>query len=213
MSERIKTCLTVLTAAAMVFVLSLSCFAASSVTYTGNSGDFVFAPGSDESPTDLFVNFKDVMPGDELTQMIEIRNDADKKVDVEIFIKSLGADEASKDFLEKLDLTVKEVGGKDLSNGNAAEAGGIAEYVSLGKFASGSSTTLEVTLKVPADLSDEYASSIGKLMWSFKVEEKPVETPIKTGDHSNLAYYTIAFAAAAVCCVALVAVKRRKKEN
>ena len=211
MKRIIRACLAAAIIAAMVLALPLGCFADSSVTYTGNSGDFVFAPGSNESPTDLFGNFKNVMPGDVLTQQIVIKNDADKNVDVEIFLKSLGADAASRDLLEKMSLTVRIVDGKELSSGNTAEAAGLAEFVSLGQFASGSTTTLEVTLKVPADLSNEYASSLGKLMWQFKVEEKPVEVPIETGDNSNAVIYIIAGAAAVAVLLVLFLLKRKKR--
>lgn len=212
MSKWIKTCLTVLAVAVMVFAFSFGCFAANgTVTYTGNSGDFIFAPGGKESPTDLFPNFKGVMPGDKLTQRIVVKNDANKKVDVEIFLKSLGAKDDSKDFLEKLSLSVKEVGGKELANGTAAEASDLSKFVSLGKFPSGSTTDLEVTLKVPSDLSDKYANAIGKLLWQFKVEEKPVKVPVKTGDTSNLYFYIAVFAAAAVTFTLLIVLKRKKR--
>ena len=65
-----------------VTVIMLFSFAqtvsASEVTYSGNSGDFVFTPGSDYSPTDLFSNFKSVMPGDNITQGITVKNEAEK---------------------------------------------------------------------------------------------------------------------------------------
>ena len=73
----------------LTFVLLLSStvtvFAADGkVTYSGNAGSFVFEPGSDHSLTDLFPNFKGVMPGDTLTQMITVKNDADNKGKVKI---------------------------------------------------------------------------------------------------------------------------------
>ncbi|MEE1023618.1 MAG: hypothetical protein U0L48_01005, partial [Acutalibacteraceae bacterium] len=76
------------------------------VTYSGNAGSFVFEPGSDHSLTDLFPNFKGVMPGDTLTQKITVKNNADNKVKVKIYIRSLGAHEDSVEFLSQLGLKV-----------------------------------------------------------------------------------------------------------
>ena len=42
------------------------------VTYNGNAGNFLFEPGSEHSLSDLFSNFKGVMPGDSLTQKITV---------------------------------------------------------------------------------------------------------------------------------------------
>ena len=78
------------------------------VTYSGNAGKCIFEPGTEHSLTDLFPNFKGVMPGDTLTQKITVKNDANDKVKVKIYIRSLGAHEDSVEFLSRLALRVQK---------------------------------------------------------------------------------------------------------
>ena len=78
---------------AIVFACTLVLPAAAEdgkVTYSGNAGQFIFEPGGLDSPTDLFPNFKGVMPGDTLTQKITVRNDADNKVKVKVYMRNFG---------------------------------------------------------------------------------------------------------------------------
>ena len=94
-----------------VLVLLLSALPAASaatgeVTYSGNSGKFIFTPGSSHSPTDLFPDLKDVMPGDTLTQQITVKNHASNKVKVRLYIRALGATNQSHEFLSQLKLKV-----------------------------------------------------------------------------------------------------------
>ena len=90
-------------------VPSLMCAAVDgNVIYSGNSGEFIFTPGTDYSPTDLFHDMKNVMPGDRITQRITIKNLADRTVVTEIFLRCLGADEDSEDFLSQLRMYVRQ---------------------------------------------------------------------------------------------------------
>ena len=91
-----KKLFSVLIALIVLCLMSSPAFAADGkVTYNGNAQQFIFEPGSEHSPSDLFPDFKSVMPGDSLTQKITVKNDADKSVKVKIYLRALGAHEDS----------------------------------------------------------------------------------------------------------------------
>ena len=164
----------------LIFSISPCAYAAdSSVQYENQADKFVFLPGSFWSDTDLFDNFKNVMPGDTVTQEITIKNKS--KVDVNIFLRAVahdstnapvsGADAVSmQDFLSKLSMTVHQ-GSKELFSASPDELGGFAQKVLLGKFAPGESTKLTVSLHIPIELGNEYANRVGEVDWVFTVEE------------------------------------------
>lgn len=177
-----------------VFMLLLSCvtpvFAADgNVTYSGDAGKFVFAPGSEHSPTDLFPNFKDVMPGDSITQPITVKNDASNKVKVKIYVRSLGAHEDSVEFLSKLHLRVEKSEENTMAymfDAAASETAQLTEWVCLGTLYSGGEVNLNVILDVPVELDNQYQQQIGYLDWEVMIEEYGIEPtdpePPKTGD-------------------------------
>jgi len=190
------------------------------VTYSGNAGEFVFTPGSEGSLTDLFPNFKDVMPGDTLTQRITVKNDADKNVKVKIYIRSLGADEASREFLSQLGLMVQNSKENEMGYmfaAAASETAQLTDWVCLGTLYSGGEVNLDVTLAVPVELGNEFQNKVGILTWEFKVEELPVDPddpkPPQTRDDSNIHWYFIAMFVSLTAILILLLWRKKKEEN
>ena len=155
--------------------------------------------------TDLFGNFKGVMPGDDLTQQIEIRNLAVNYDYVKVYMQAVphSADnlpevgisvEENFDFLSKLTLTVKN-GDEVIYSASPAgeyqldEAGDLEKAVYLGKITRKNAVkpmVLTVELHVPIELDNEYAARLGVVDWLFTFEGRnnPSDNP-KTGDLSS----------------------------
>ena len=191
------------------------------VTYSGNSGNFIFEPGSEHSPTDLFTEFKGVMPGDSLSQQITVKNDADNKVKVKIYMRSLGAHEDSVDFLSQLGLKVIKSANNDMAymfDAAANETAGLSDWVCLGTLYSGGEVNLDVILNVPVELDNQYQNQIGKLDWEFRIDELPIEpgdpqAQSTDDDFGTILWITISACFCAILIVVFVLVKKNKKEN
>lgn len=190
------------------------------VTYSKNAGDFVFEPGSDHSLTDLFPNFKGVMPGDTLTQKITVKNDADNKVKVKIYIRSLGAHEDSVEFLSQLGLKVAKSEENEMAymfDATANETAQLTDWVCLGTLYSGGEVNLDVTLNVPTSLDNEFQSKIGYLDWEFMIEEFPVEPddpkPPQTGDNSNIGLWFTIMICSLIMMIILLVWRKKDKED
>jgi LPXTG-motif cell wall-anchored protein len=208
-----------------VFALLLSCAAPAyaaggKVTYSGQSGKFIFAPGSKYSPTDLFPNFKDVMPGDKLSQPITVKNDASNKVKVVIYMRSLGAHEDSVEFLSKLRLRVEKSAENTMGymfDAAASETAQLTEWVCLGTLYSGGEVNLNVILDVPTDLNNDFQQLIGYLDWEFKIEELPIEPtdpePPKTGDDAPIFLWAGMMIVSFSFLLLLILMKKRKERE
>lgn len=217
MKKRMKSVFCALLSLLMLVCMAVPAFAAdASVQYEGDAKKFIFAPGSDESPTDLFDNFKGVMPGDTLTQKITVKNDASNQVKVKIYLRSLGAHEGDEAFLSQMNLTVTQEGDSELFAAPADQTDGLNDWVCLGTFYSGADVDLNVQLDVPITMGDEFQNAIGKIDWQFKVEELPIEstdpTPPQTGEDFNVWLYVAICSVSVVLMIGLFFVVRRKKK-
>ncbi len=188
------------------------------VTYSGDAGNFVFEPGSNHSLTDLFPNFKGVMPGDSLTQTITVNNKASNKVKVKIYIRSLGAHEDSVEFLSQLQLKIQKSTTNTMPymfDAAADQTAQLSDWVCLGTLYSGGKVNLDVTLKVPTTLDNTFQNKIGYLDWEFKIEEFPIENtdpkPPQTGyDLTNFVWVGLLFASLFMIIILLVWRKKDK---
>ena len=190
------------------------------VTYSGNAGKFIFEPGSDYSVTDLFPNFKDVMPGDTLTQKITVKNDPNNKVKVKIYIRSLGPHMDSGDFLSQLNLKVQKSKQNHMANmfdATADQTAQLTDWVCLGTLYSGGTVNLDLILDVPVTLDNEYKNTVGYLDWEFMVKELPIEKDDpkapQTGDNSYIELWVLLIAASFIMIIVLLFWRKKDKEN
>lgn len=208
--------------AALLIMLSCAVSAAAEngyVIYSGDAGRIIFAPGSYESLTDLFPNFKDVMPGDRLEQLITVRNDASQKVKVKIYLRALGAQAGSEDFLSQMRLKVDVIDGwmDYMFDAQANEPAQLTDWVCLGTLYSGGSVDLNVILEVPVTMGNEFQDRTGYLNWEFMIEEFPVEDtdpkPPETGDRNPVWLYGTLMGISGIDLLLLLVMRKRNRET
>lgn len=227
MKKYLRKVICVLAVLTLMLTSAATVFADGTVTYKNQAEKFVFAPGSEYSLTDLFTNYKGVMPGDSITQKVTVRNEASNKVDVEIFIRALGATDLqnpedgiaevsadeSADFLKEMTLTVIHDGNSKLFEAPANETAQLTDWVSLGKFKSGAEVDLTVALNVPITMGNDFQSRIGALDWQFKVVETPIpvkDNATQTGDDFSM-LIPAAVMVAALAAIVIALLGRRRK--
>lgn len=217
-----KKIIAILFTLVLLLISTSTVFAADGkVTYSGNAGNFVFEPGSEHSLTDLFPNFKGVMPGDSLTQKITVKNNANNEVKVKIYVRSLGAHEDSKEFLSQLGLKVQKSEDNKMAymfDSAANETAQLTDWVCLGTLYSGGEVNLNVILDVPVELDNNYQNQIGYLDWEFMIEEFPVEDsdpkPPNTGENSQMwIWFAVMLCSIAIMIILLLWRKKDKEKE
>lgn len=227
MKKTLKTISALALALLLLLGMGATAFAESKVTYEGGAEKFVFLPGSEYSETDLFENFKGVMPGDVITQEITVQNNYTKAEKVKIYLRAVVHDEqgnplseevartedlvSMQDFLSQLSMTVKQ-GDKVLFSASPDELDGLKENVLLGAFPGRSKTILTVELSVPFELGNEYANRVGEVDWVFTAEE--VTKTVQTGDDSDLILWAALMTLSLVTAAGVIlSLNRKNKEH
>ena len=226
MKKTLKTISALALALLLLLGMGATAFAESKVTYEGGAEKFVFLPGSEYTETDLFENFKGVMPGDVITQEITVQNNYTKAEKVKIYLRAVVHDEqgnplseevartedlvSMQDFLSQLTMTVKQ-GDKVLFSASPDELDGLKENVLLGTFPGRSKTILTVELSVPFELGNEYANRVGEVDWIFTAEE--VTKTVQTGDDSDLILWAALMTLSLVTAAGVILTLNRKNKE
>ena len=185
MKRTCKTIFSLVLTLLLTVSLATSAFAASSITFKGFSDGFDFQPGSEYTETDLFDGFKNVMPGDTVTDTITFTNEATDCDYVNLYMRAEAHDEAGNplsetvaqqedvatmtEFLSKLSMKVWN-GTELVYDASPDQLDGLKDNTLLGTFRTGDTTTLKVELTVPIELDNRFANRVGEVDWIFHVE-------------------------------------------
>ena len=94
MKQTFRNLSAILLALVLILSMSVTTFAAdSTITFKGAQEGFDFQPGSEYTVKDFFDHFKDVMPGDELTETIQVKNEAADCDYIKLYMRAVVHDE------------------------------------------------------------------------------------------------------------------------
>lgn len=150
---------------------------APAIAYDGNARQLAVlgAMGSSDDP-DLFPAFKDLMPGDERDQQIEIRATGVKS-QVRVFVRAV-VDQETADMLSPITLTAAG----DSSAGwlQVGTPGSVfAHPTQVATFTGDGSTVLNLRLSVPASVGNELADANKAIRWEITAEDDGEKIPVR----------------------------------
>lgn len=182
-----KKILSLLLVLVLIASLAVTAYAAdASVTFLGRKSGFEFNPGSLYTSTDLFKDFKGVMPGDSIKDTITVRNKAKDCDYIKLYIRAMphgaifnpmspnvaAANEnvyEMRKFLEQMELEVY-YNGNHLYTASLGRLDEATNSMFLGKIRSGKSGKLTVQLNVPIEMGNEFEHKVGEVDWLFTAE-------------------------------------------
>lgn len=193
-NARCKKIAALLLSCLMLFSLVLPAAAASpQVAFDGEG--FRFTPAD----KDLFVSFKDMMPGDRTEQMIKLMNNSNKKTTFSMQMKIANQEKLSAENLELveellfntdlLNITITANGKEIYSEGaggtqrkKITEVGAYTTaLIELGALSGGHYTNLNVICTVSKELDNRFADIVANVDWEFKAVQPDDTTEPSSG--------------------------------
>ena len=172
----------------MILSMAIPCFAKAEdgvyeVIYMGGEEGFVFVSNSTYNTSDLFENFKNVMPGDTREQIVDIVNHCSDYDYVGLYLQAIPHSEenkpiteqlkeadldAMKEFLNKFNMTVTNMeNNKIVFDGPAGEVGSLKNPIHLKTLEHGDAVALRIELTAPLEMDNTYSDQIGEVDWKF----------------------------------------------
>ncbi len=204
---------------AAIFCMSavISISADDSIIYDGESHEFVFVHDEvDEDGEEIRV-----MPGDTIKRKLTVKNDAERGVKVNIFVrplvKAIGSETGVAEYLPEVTVSIAKASENRMGYMFEASADQLdenGEWLMLGTLYSGGEVNLEVTLDFPVTLGNDFQGSAFYL--EFRVQEFPKEPddpePPQTGDDGMVVIFSCT-AAVAIVLVLIPIVSRRRRRD
>ena len=168
------------------------------VIFYGNTQEIRFEralPFLGNQQPDLFKNLKGLMPGDTVTQQIEVG--AKKLLNSRVYLY-LRAENPNEDYITLVETYGHWVEFK-VKNGNQEITGNLADGVLLGVFSRDDTQTIEVTVSIDIEAGNELQDLVAEIDWVFTAEifqnvfppirpdpdVEPSDLPWLTDDHVN----------------------------
>ena len=145
-----------------------------SISFDGKGFNF------SQADTDLFVNFKNLLPGCSRTQVIKVTNDYSKEAEFTLRAESTEQNISDKEKALLVKMLLSEYATIEVKEGDqiiysgpvdgnlAGKNNTMREAASLGVFAPNSSKDLTVTLELSPEMDNKCMDLIGKVTWIFE---------------------------------------------
>ncbi|PKM63231.1 MAG: hypothetical protein CVU97_01490 [Firmicutes bacterium HGW-Firmicutes-21] len=182
---------------------------------------------------DLFIKFKDLIPGETHTQIINVTNNYDKKTEIFLradYIDQTQATDENRQLIDKLlkqyaTIVITNDNGTVLYNGpvwgnldsNSPAPDSMRYNISLHTFEKGTTKNLMVQLTLDPKTQSEYQSLLGLIKWTFEANGRESDyPPPNTGDDNRMVISVIIALLSIFAILVLMKYNksaRREKEN
>ena len=163
-----------------------------SVTFQNPENGFTF----DVNGGDLFANFKNLIPGESRSQILEITNIWDYDVEIYFWADYVDQENADPKTMELVNQLLRQYANIIITDENGVViydgpiwgnvdkdiygTGSMKFPYSLGKFSSGETKNVNISLYLSPEMDNEYLDLLGLIKWVFSAEGEPAPTETTT---------------------------------